>query len=600
MSMAPVSKNWRRGIWAAFVFIVSVPLVARLIDLSAWPALSAPLQPYNPDVWLRLSLVRDWLAGNDFFSRAVPQTNAPVGGVESHWTRPLDFILAGIYQLMPAKDMPELRLLLAAALYPFMLSLAAAGLMAGAARKLFSHNHVLACTMLLFLCSPYMADYFKPGDADHHGLMSVLWCGVLVLLVRDALRPLQAAIAGVLLGFIIWISPEGLIIYAATLGVLGLESLRADREDRQRFMAPAIAAIGAALTVTGGLFIEVPVKNILAHVKYDSLSIVQVTVLWIAALVTSVTMVLWHRIKPAKIRLSIATAGGMCGAALLYALYPKFFLGPMADADPYVFSDFLPIVSEARPLMASAFSHYAPTLLQPILAAVLMAAVLLRPRRARRKRPVVILGGLMVAMLLLTMVQTRWAYYLAPVSIIICAGLLPTVSIGARRFAFAPRRWQPYLWIAVLAAYIVGSVVATMKTQAAGNAPGTGCMSEIRYAIQTQQLQKLLGEKSDIFYTYEDVGGEMIFFTPYRIIASNYHREADGLRDLKNMRDAADIDSFRELLKKRKVDTLLVCPVYHPRFFKVDADLPAWLQPVGGLKFYKPDGNKPLLLRVIP
>jgi hypothetical protein len=490
--------------------------------------------------------------------------------------------------------------MLAAAWYPFMLSLATAGLMTGAARKLFSHNHVLACTMLLFLCSPYFADYFKPGDADHHGLMSALWCGVLMLLVQDALRPLQAAISGALLGFIVWISPEGLIIYTATLGVLGLEALRAGREDRPRFATPAIAAISAAMTVTAGLFIELPAANILVQAKYDSLSIVQVTALWIAALLTSVTMVLWQRVDPVKLRLIIATVTGLCGAGLLYVVYPKFFLGPMADADPYILSDFLPIVSEARPLMAAKFSHYAPTLLQPILAAILLAAVLLRPRPARRQRPLVVLGGLMVVMLLLTMVQTRWAYYLAPVSTIICAGLLPTISIAAPRFAFAPRRWQPYLWIAVLAAYIVGSVVATMKTQQAGNAPGTGCMSEIRYAIQTRQLQKLLGEKSDIFYTYEDVGGEMIFFTPYRIVASNYHREADGLRDLKHIREAADIDSFRGLLKKRNVDTLLVCPVYHPRFFKTNAELPVWLQPVEGLKFYKPDGNKPLLLRVMP
>lgn len=600
MSMTTAHKNRRRCIWAAFILVISIPLVMRLVDLAGWPALDAPLRPYNPDVWLRLSLVRDWLSGSEFFGHAVPQTNAPVGGIESHWTRPLDFILVGFYYLMPAKTIPELRWMMAAAWYPFALSLAAAWLMAKAACKIFRHNHVVACTILLFLCSPYMTDYFRPGDADHHGLMSVLWCGVLVLLVQAALRPLQAAVAGILLGLIIWMSPEGLIIYAATLGVLGLEALRAAAKDGQKFMTPAVAAVSAAVTATAGLFIEIPVSNIPTHVTYDTLSIVQVTALWVSAIMASVTMLLWHKVSLPRLRLAIAAAAGLCGAALLYALYPKFFVGPMADADPYVFTDFLPVVSEAKPLMASAFSHYAPTLLQPILAAILMAAVLLRTRAARRKRPVIILGGLMIVMLLLTMVQTRWAYYLAPVAIIICAGLLPTISIGARRFTFAPRRWQPYLWIAVLAAYLVGSVVATMKAQAAGNAPGTGCMSEVHYVIQTQQLQKLLGDKSDIFYIYEDVGGEMIFFTPYRIIASNYHREADGLRDLKHMRDAADIDSFRTLLQKRKVDTLLVCPVYHPRFFKQGAELPSWLQPVNGLKFYKPDGNKPLLLRVMP
>ncbi len=600
MSMAAVSKNWRRGIWAAFIFVVSVPLLLRLGDLAAWPALTGPLHPYNPDVWLRLSLVRDWLAGSDFFSHAVPQTNAPVGGIESHWTRPLDFLLAGHYQLMPSKNVPELRLLLAAAWYPFVLGLAAAALMATAARRVFNHNHVLACVLLLFLCSPYMADYFKPGDADHHGLMSVLWCGVLALLVRDRLRWAEAAALGILLGCIIWISPEGLIIYAATLVVVGIGALRAAAAARHRFITPAAATIAAAVTVTVALFFEVPTAHILTHVTYDALSIVQVTILWISAALTLLTMFLWREVSTVKLRLAVAAAIGLCGAALIYFFYPKFFQGPMADADPYIFTDFLPAVSEAKPLMSGSFSHYAPTLLQPVLAAILLASVFWRSRGARRARALIILGGMLAVMMLLTMAQTRWAYYLAPVSIILCAGLLPTVSIAARRFAFAPRRWQPYLWIGVIVAYIGGTLAAGMKIQQAGNKPGTGCMSEVRYVIQTQQLQKLLGKQSDVFYTYEDVGGDMIFFTPYRIVASNYHREASGLRDLRDMRQAPDIDTFHALLKKRKVDTLLVCPVYHPLFFKPDAELPVWLQPVKGLKFYKPDGNKPLLLRVTP
>lgn len=570
----------------------------RLGELAAWPTLTGPLHPFNPDVWLRLSLVRDWLDGGSFFNHVVAQTNAPEGGIESHWTRPLDIVLAFFYQLMPSKNDPELRLILAAAWYPFVLSLAAAGLMASAACRIFRHNHVLACALLLFLCSPYMADYFKPGDADHHGLMSVLWCGVLAMLVRGPSRPVHACISGVLLGCIIWLSPEGLILYAATLGVMGLEALRAPASDRPSFNTPAIAAAAAGLTVTAALFIEVPATQLLTHIRYDALSVVQVTVLWVAAMLTFFTMFLWRDASGVKLRLGIAAAAGLCGIAIIYALYPKFFSGPMAEADPYIFTDFLPFVSEAKPLLSGAFSHYAPTLLQPVLAAVLLASVFWRQRSARRTRPLAILGGLTGVMLLLTMAQTRWAYYLAPVAIIVCAGLLPTVSIGARRFAFAPRRWQPYLWIAVIAAYTGGSLAATMKVQHSGNAPGTGCMSEIRYVVQTQQLQKLLGRQSDIFYTYEDVGGDIVFFTPYRIIASNYHREAGGLRDLRDMRQAPDIESFHALLKKRKVDTLLVCPVYHPRFFKPGTELPAWLQPVHGMTFYKPEGNKPRLLRV--
>lgn len=599
MTAAPVSLRWRRGIWLTFGLILCIPLMIRLMDLANWPQLGAPLHPFNPDVWMRLAEVRQWIT-DGFFNHAVSGTNAPIGGIESHWTRPLDFILAALYSVTPAKDTTELRLMLAAAWYPVLLSLAAAGLMTATAYRIFRHNHVLACTLLLFLCSPYMADYFKPGDADHHGLMSVLWCAVLALLAGGALQTRQAVATGILLGLITWISPEGMLIYAATLGVLGFDALLAGREDRHRLSAPAIAAVATALTVTTGLFVEIPADKIFTHITYDSLSLVHVVVFWVAAVAAAAIALCWRHIERRSVRIFTALAVCCAGGLAIYVAYPKFFMGPMADAHPYVFTDFLPAVSEARPLMATSFSSYFPTLLQPLLAGLLLLSVLLRRRRLQRRQPLIILGTLMAVMLVLTLVQTRWNYYLAPVSVILCAGLLPSVSIATRRFSFAPRRWQPYLWMAMIAAYIMGSLAATMKTQVAGNAAGTGCMSEARYVIQTQQLQKLLGDKSDIFYTYEDVGGEMLFFTPYRIIASNYHREADGLRDLKHMRGAADIDSFHALLKKRKVDTLLVCPVYHPRFFKQGEALPAWLQPVDGMKFYKPDGNMPLLLRVMP
>ncbi len=568
------------------------------MDLSDWPVLAAPLHPYNPDVWMRLAEVRQWITG-EFFSPAVSGTNAPIGGIESHWTRPLDFILAGLYHLTPAANTTEQRLMLAAAWYPVLLSLVAAGLMAATAQKIFRHNHVLVCVLLLFFCSPYMADYFKPGDADHHGLMSVLWCGVLALLTGGVMRTPQALAVGILLGLITWISPEGLLIYAAIIGILGLDALQATHDDRQRLTLPVLAAAGAAFTVTAGLFVEMPAANILTRTTYDSLSLVQVLALWVSAAVTLVIFFIWRKISRPSIRIIVAALAGLAGALSIYMFYPKFYMGPMADADPYIFTDFLPLVSEAHPLMETSFSSYGPTLLQPALAFILLLSVLWRHRRPQRRRPLVILGVLLSLMLALTMVQTRWAYYLAPVSIILCAALLPTISIAVRRFAFAPRRWQPYLWVAMIAAYIMGSLAATMKTQVAGHAPGTGCMSEVQYVIQTQQLQKLLGDKSDIFYTYEDVGGEMLFFTPYRIIGSNYHREAAGLRDLKAMRQAPDTDSFHALLKQRSVDTLLVCPVYHPRFFKEDAALPDWLQRVEGMTFYRQQGSKPLLLRVV-
>ncbi|HYD17702.1 MAG TPA: hypothetical protein VEF76_04400, partial [Patescibacteria group bacterium] len=71
----------RRAVWGIFVFALVLGCSLRMIDVLAWPALSAPLGPSNPDVWLRLAQLRQWLAGGDFFDHAIRNTNAPLGGV---------------------------------------------------------------------------------------------------------------------------------------------------------------------------------------------------------------------------------------------------------------------------------------------------------------------------------------------------------------------------------------------------------------------------------------------------------------------------------------------------------------------------------------
>jgi hypothetical protein len=100
----------------------------------------------------------------------------------------------------------------------------------------------------------------------------------------------------------------------------------------------------------------------------------------------------------------------------------------------------------------------------------------------------------------------------------------------------------------------------------------------------------------------EDLAGETLFFTPYRIIAGNYHREATGLKDMQKIRDAADISTIRSIFRQREVKFILDCPVYHKEnsaLRKAEETPPDWLVPIEGLNFYS-DGDKPVLLRATP
>jgi hypothetical protein len=100
-----------------------------------------------------------------------------------------------------------------------------------------------------------------------------------------------------------------------------------------------------------------------------------------------------------------------------------------------------------------------------------------------------------------------------------------------------------------------------------------------------------------------DVGGDMLFFTPYRIIASNYHREGRGLRDLKAIETAPDAGTARKLLAARQVKAVIFCPGRGDKASWLNkaaesGKYPAWLTLMPGLRFIAARGDKPIVAKV--
>jgi hypothetical protein len=162
-----------------------------------------------------------------------------------------------------------------------------------------------------------------------------------------------------------------------------------------------------------------------------------------------------------------------------------------------------------------------------------------------------------------------------------------------------PRQGRPYivLWLAFFFMNVLIRLNPAVMTES------SSCMSEVRYVIQTRQLQPLLGSDNKIIYAPEDAGGDMLFFTPYRIIASNYHREGQGLKDMRAISAAKTAKDAAPLLKQRQVSAMLFCPAFQePNSWLssvTDAKKrPSWMVPVEGLHFMDNEGKKPVLFRV--
>lgn len=604
--LSPASPRRLREalIWGLFALLAlgTSKLTGHLAGIYAYPKLEFPLNPADPDAWLRLTQVRQWisggLSGGDFFSHAVPRTNAPVGGISTPWTRPMDILLSLFYAATPSRLGMDVRLMLAAAWLPVTLGFATFALLAAAARRQFHHVQVMGIAALLLLTSVY--DYTSPGDADHHGLLAALWCGVLLVLMSDNITKSAALALGVLLGAMLWTSPEALILSGAVFTLLGLDAVLRP----QRAAVPAFTALGAAMTLSGAVFIEMPVAQILDRPLLDTLSIVHVTLLWLTVAGTAVMAAVFRGNLGAPARFFAACILGALTLLAQYIVFPRFYLGPMGDADPYILQGFLPMVAEAKPLLRSTPEFASKALMIPALAIFLMGFVLAMPKiRAARLRRIVILGALMLMTLIMTLLQARWGYYLQPVAAIAVAALLPALATAAKGdtglwLRGAPRIARPYvvLGLAVLA---TSMMVRTVKSEPA---PGAWCTTQLRHVLQTQQLQKHLGEKPLTIFVPEDIGGEMQFFTPYRIIASNYHREHTGLRDMAQLRDAKSAEDVKKVVDAREIDAMLYCPAGQKAgnfLASLGRDKPPnWLTPVEGLEFFDVPGAKPVLFTV--
>jgi hypothetical protein len=587
----------RRALWALLAFICLTLGFSHQAQVLEVPRLGHLLLPYDSDSWRRLVIVREWLAGGSFFDHAVPRVNAPSGEIETHWTRFLDLLLAGVTKLMPPSLTLDQRLMLAATWYPLALVLAAAALLNRAASRTKSAQHLL-CILALGLFSTVPGDYFAPGNADHHGTLSTLWCAVLALMARPPGR--RAALGlGLVLGCMTWISVEALVPAASVYAILGVRALLQPRAAESLSITTATAAGVAALA----LLLQQP-YDALSHIAYDSLSIVHVLLLSLCAAAALALQVVLPRLPDLRRRIAAAASAAARVLAVMAATFPKFFRGPRVDADAFISQSFLPMITEARPLFALPWQTAFSALWQPALAALLLAvtwgANIWRRDRWRQSS----LTALLVFTFLPLLMEIRWNYYLQPTAVVIIAALLPAYISAARIpvLCLLPREHRT--WLALWALLLSVSVFTRLTGQEVLNT-GEICSLDQEYALQSRKAQALLGDKPLVLLASANVSGTVLFFTPYSVIAGNYDREAEGLKDIADIDGAKTPEEARPLLLKRHVGALLTCPSLYSKDSWVHRlsdgkGRPAWVKSLGVIG--TPDKNSaPLMLfRISP
>ncbi len=607
-------------------FSKRVPTVVWLLLLTSLPHLAYALMhwhqfpvragtfiaPNDPDSWLRLTLVREWLINGDWYNHLVPNSNAPWGGISSPWTRPLDMVIAGLVQLQPESVELNMRLLRASLLLPWLwMTLLVIGIYRIVRLTPIPPSAYLMASFLV-ACTPTVWNYFALGNADHHAPLAVLfiWAMGGVLQTQPALR--TSIITGMLFALQLWISVEALILIAAVYGWYGLQWLRGSRAATAP-LAPLATSLAIASTVA--VMIERPPSAWFAPI-YDSISVVHIVVLLLAALVVWGLRCTWRQ-RLAQ-RFVIAALYGSIALAILYFIYPLFFAGPMAGVDPYILTHFLPNISEAQPYYGVPLGNLAATIMLPLAAITLCLAPWLKPERAfyNAEYSLKLLFFLLLT-LALYYTQQRWSYYALPLAIAVLAPILGAwftpehPSIRARWPACLlvnlsekqQAKWRlPSLLILAGApiALLLSHATPTFTTTVADNIRNsqssadktlrlkqrTACYSNARQLLAQGAFATIAGKQSAILFAPTDLGAEVMFWTHHRIVASNYHREGAGIRYLWEATSITDAAALRRYLEQRDVDALLLCPTVDKiegsllQAIAAGTHIPAWMQPI--------------------
>lgn len=330
----PMSQERARPLYC---YVVLLWVLITLVGITHAADKIAASSLGDPDNYMRLVQVRDWLVGQSWSDVVQHRMNPPHGG-DIHWSRLVDMPIALVIIIVRplfGQHVAEMSALIAV---PALLSLALMLVLAPLLRNIAGRGVTLALLGLLPLCLLVSAQ-FMPMRIDHHGWQILMAAIALVAWTRPGMIP--PAIAGAALAFWMHVSIEGLP-YAMLFGGLymGAYVLSGDRRVRPYMASLTIGSL-AFLISTHGI-------DALWQSYCDAVSAPYVA----ALLISTLALILWdHAFQPSRwqTRLIPPLIAGAAALAAIALIDPVCLAGPFATLDPLAREFWYLGVSEGLP-----------------------------------------------------------------------------------------------------------------------------------------------------------------------------------------------------------------------------------------------------------
>ena len=534
-----------------------------MLGLASSRELRSGTRFFGPDAYMRLVRVQRLAETGDWFDSSVPRSNWPDGEV-LHWSRPMDVAVLSIATVLTPVLGFEGALRQAGVWVAPLLLAATFVVVVWAGTPLVSAAGT-GFLGLALLVQPILLSYGLPGRPDHHALILLCFAAALGFALRAFTPPGKVAWAralGLSAGIGLWVSPEFLLPLGIFLagGVICWILRPHGLIDLNRQWTRALL-----LTVLAGLIAERGPG--LLTVEYDRLSLAHGVVAAIAAVFWGVLAGLGEsatRWTPSR-RAMVAAGVGLPALGLMALLFPPFFRGPMAGVEDPLVLDWLGRVAELQPALFPSGADGLGFLLVCAGSALVGLPYLVATVR-RREEPlaprVLLLVGLVVC-LGLSLAQLRWVTYAEVLSVPVLGEMLIRVRRRISEADAPPLRRAVARAVAsaglIAAPLIAGSALLARPGRSPEGVPSGpgGCDPE--------GIAGLLGgpdwsARPRTIAAYMDPGPALLYRTRHRVIATPYHRHAQGMRKGHEPMSATDSASARVRAEEWEVDLILLCP----------------------------------------
>ena len=497
----------------------------------------------DPDNYMRLAQVRDWLAGQSWWDVTQYRVNPPEG-LTMHWSRMADLPVAAaikIWEVIIGRDDAEW---LAVSTVPPALLLAACCCLARAGHNLFGIRAAIFAIVVAAWTPQFMAE-FIPGRIDHHGLQVLLLAASLAAIsgeerVRNGIIAAFAASASLVIG--LEAAPYYVIIALWLVGRWALNGAR------HHSMMLGFAG-GMAFCLAAMYLLTVPPSD-WARATYDEAGRGHFAIIVCTAAV--LTVLAYKADLSTLTRVKILVFVSAIGAALLLT-FPEVARPPYDDVDPLMQRLWIDNIIETKSFVdvwnTSPFEAIAG-IQTPIF--LILALAMLAIGGARKDL------SILLALLVIVGLGVRiWQYRggaIASIPLIVASGWV---------LAAAWKKWREgggVIPFAISLVLLNGSILTSVaminerKTEPAklaDNAKDTSCEKELAAAsLNTFPAGLVLAPIG--------LGGPILVRSHHSVVTASNHRNYEPNRKA-FLAFLAEPDSALRQISALKIDYVLFC-----------------------------------------